>query len=140
MMVCTDPLPNERVPTNVARLWSCSAPATISEADAEPPLIKTISCLPLVRSPGCAERRWVSSALRPRVETISPRSRKASETVTASSSNPPGLLRRSRSEEHTSELQSQSNLVCRLLLEKKKKNHNPQLYTIKKKKKQTVDK
>src|SRR5256886_17124446 len=29
-----------------------------------------------------------------------------------------------RSEEHTSELQSQSNLVCRLLLEKKKKNHN----------------
>src|SRR2546430_12981720 len=32
----------------------------------------------------------------------------------------------SRSEEHTSELQSQSNLVCRLLLEKKKK----QLVTI----------
>src|SRR5256886_679182 len=29
-----------------------------------------------------------------------------------------------RSEEHTSELQSQSNLVCRLLLEKKKKIHN----------------
>src|SRR2546430_9869567 len=28
---------------------------------------------------------------------------------------------RERSEEHTSELQSQSNLVCRLLLEKKKK-------------------
>src|SRR2546430_10172821 len=28
----------------------------------------------------------------------------------------------SRSEEHTSELQSQSNLVCRLLLEKKKKD------------------
>src|SRR5688572_31181885 len=35
-----------------------------------------------------------------------------------------GALRRNkpaRSEEHTSELQSQSNLVCRLLLEKKKK-------------------
>src|SRR5688572_31081974 len=29
-----------------------------------------------------------------------------------------------RSEEHTSELQSQSNLVCRLLLEKKKKIKN----------------
>src|SRR2546427_7719075 len=29
-----------------------------------------------------------------------------------------------RSEEHTSELQSQSNLVCRLLLEKKKKTKN----------------
>src|SRR5688572_31753751 len=38
---------------------------------------------------------------------------------------PPGLPQKSatailRSEEHTSELQSQSNLVCRLLLEKKK--------------------
>src|SRR2546430_9108785 len=51
--------------------------------------------------------------------------------------------REARSEEHTSELQSQSNLVCRLLLEKKKKklkvityrrpppilhNHHPYLY------------
>src|SRR5688572_31516853 len=33
-----------------------------------------------------------------------------------------------RSEEHTSELQSQSNLVCRLLLEKKKKNNTTQKY------------
>src|SRR5256886_9670478 len=31
------------------------------------------------------------------------------------------LQNSTRSEEHTSELQSQSNLVCRLLLEKKKK-------------------
>src|SRR5688572_31565164 len=31
-----------------------------------------------------------------------------------------------RSEEHTSELQSQSNLVCRLLLEKKKKKKKKQ--------------
>src|SRR2546430_10042701 len=30
-----------------------------------------------------------------------------------------------RSEEHTSELQSQSNLVCRLLLEKKKPHASP---------------
>src|SRR2546427_4656008 len=48
---------------------------------------------------------------------------------------PPGLRRAARrdgrrdgrggrSEEHTSELQSQSNLVCRLLLEKKKKNRD----------------
>src|SRR5256886_5121248 len=34
-----------------------------------------------------------------------------------------------RSEEHTSELQSQSNLVCRLLLEKK--NHPPYRWTYK---------
>src|SRR2546430_3207507 len=35
-----------------------------------------------------------------------------------------GSVARPRSEEHTSELQSQSNLVCRLLLEKKKKETN----------------
>src|SRR2546426_9289849 len=34
------------------------------------------------------------------------------------------LPRRHRSEEHTSELQSPCNLVCRLLLEKKKKRSN----------------
>src|SRR2546427_9600849 len=33
-------------------------------------------------------------------------------------------LEHHRSEEHTSELQSQSNLVCRLLLEKKKKQRS----------------
>src|SRR2546430_17602062 len=33
-----------------------------------------------------------------------------------------------RSEEHTSELQSQSNLVCRLLLEKKKKKVSSRVY------------
>src|SRR2546427_3737105 len=37
------------------------------------------------------------------------------------SPNAVGLVNDCRSEEHTSELQSQSNLVCRLLLEKKKK-------------------
>src|SRR2546421_1898887 len=35
----------------------------------------------------------------------------------------------SRSEEHTSELQSRSDLVCRLLLEKKKKTHHSHLQT-----------
>src|SRR2546430_8241641 len=33
------------------------------------------------------------------------------------------IPKKARSEEHTSELQSQSNLVCRLLLEKKKKQN-----------------
>src|SRR5207249_8229093 len=39
----------------------------------------------------------------------------------------PGLIRRIRSEEHTSELQSRFDLVCRLLLEKKK---NKKLYML----------
>src|SRR2546430_4010284 len=38
-----------------------------------------------------------------------------------STMNLPPVVSPTRSEEHTSELQSQSNLVCRLLLEKKKK-------------------
>src|SRR2546430_6929228 len=42
--------------------------------------------------------------------------------------NIPALRDEPRSEEHTSELQSQSNLVCRLLLEKKKKNETDLLW------------
>src|SRR2546428_4222444 len=37
---------------------------------------------------------------------------------------PVGARHERRSEEHTSELQSRSDLVCRLLLEKKKKTNN----------------
>src|SRR2546427_2494721 len=47
--------------------------------------------------------------------------RRAGEIGPAGERRPPGP-QEPRSEEHTSELQSQSNLVCRLLLEKKKKN------------------
>src|SRR5688572_32366356 len=42
-------------------------------------------------------------------------------SATAASAQRPPSTSATRSEEHTSELQSQSNLVCRLLLEKKKK-------------------
>src|SRR5688572_32547110 len=47
--------------------------------------------------------------------------RMAETSTVPSNSNRRDRYQRSRSEEHTSELQSQSNLVCRLLLEKKKK-------------------
>src|SRR5215204_7160241 len=51
-------------------------------------------------------------------------------------SGPPAACRGGRSEEHTSELQSHSDLVCRLLLEKKKKliNHKPRKRKIQTKK------
>src|SRR5688572_32629672 len=42
-------------------------------------------------------------------------------------SSRPASAKLCRSEEHTSELQSQSNLVCRLLLEKKKRHIQPTL-------------
>src|SRR2546430_13669264 len=59
------------------------------------------------------------------------RSRSARAQAAAANSKHP--RRRSlfptRSEEHTSELQSQSNLVCRLLLEKKKTTFNERITT-----------
>src|SRR3989454_5408978 len=53
-------------------------------------------------------------------EAFAPR-RSYSDGVYSSSTWPPNQPM--RSEEHTSELQSPCNLVCRLLLEKKNKNH-----------------
>src|SRR5256885_7761621 len=58
------------------------------------------------------------------------------ETPPAGKKDAPQHPSKPRSEEHTSELQSPCNLVCRLLLEKKKKkiqliiqfNHNRQSY------------
>src|SRR2546430_4393217 len=62
----------------------------------------------------CAAPRQLVRGVRRRSIRVSGRSRRSDHT---------GGLRPNnlRSEEHTSELQSQSNLVCRLLLEKKKK-------------------
>src|SRR2546427_7871831 len=54
-------------------------------------------------------------------DTLGVRKRLPSETLfTACTRQPKRSDFKTRSEEHTSELQSQSNLVCRLLLEKKK--------------------
>src|SRR2546426_7583895 len=60
-----------------------------------------------------AARRWVDGVPRPTFHV--PRSGPTSNVQRATWN---------RSEEHTSELQSPCNLVCRLLLEKKKKNIN----------------
>src|SRR5260221_10780469 len=53
--------------------------------------------------------------------TISRRRRRRCGTTSTTSSTSRPLSTSARSEEHTSELQSHSDLVCRLLLEKKKK-------------------
>src|SRR2546430_12704593 len=55
-----------------------------------------------------------------RITAGTPRDRTSPASFTASSTD-----KLHRSEEHTSELQSQSNLVCRLLLEKKKITKDP---------------
>src|SRR5262252_11229254 len=64
----------------------------------------------------------------------SPRS--AVTTQTARPARTPASVWATRSEEHTSELQSHSDIVCRLLLEKKKKTKKKK----KKKKKKTKTK
>src|SRR5690348_17865568 len=63
------------------------------------------------RAPGSRRKSRVSPAASPRVPPPSARARARAWAA-------------SRSEEHTSELQSPVHLVCRLLLEKKKKTKN----------------
>src|SRR2546430_10037684 len=73
-----------------------------------------MSATGLIRS--LIEANWfVSDRMSPAANAPMMRAVPARSARTQSSS------RNARSEEHTSELQSQSNLVCRLLLEKKKK-------------------
>src|SRR5438034_6771794 len=69
-----------------------------------------------------------SSPTPDRSQRLSPGNRSAERTVPNSFDQafrprPNGCRGKVRSEEHTSELQSHSDLVCRLLLEKKKKKH-----------------
>src|SRR5437879_10237767 len=64
------------------------------------------------------------SRARGRTTTGSEASMSRSEATRRSVLGAVGLATASRSEEHTSELQSPMYLVCRLLLEKKKKNTN----------------
>src|SRR2546430_11877390 len=63
--------------------------------------------------------RSLRSCMRARSERLRRSSARRSEPSASSAVISVGES--ARSEEHTSELQSQSNLVCRLLLEKKKK-------------------
>src|SRR5688572_31062139 len=75
---------------------------TRRSSDLDTSIVGDISCVRRVAGRGCAVA-----------------GRKRSEAVTYTVHTK--IMTPVRSEEHTSELQSQSNLVCRLLLEKKKK-------------------
>src|SRR5207248_4552810 len=73
--------------------------------------------------------QWVrSTGPTPTPTTTKPTSTPPTPTATSGTTNdsPPASSAHPRSEEHTSELQSPYDLVCRLLLEKKKKNKNTQ--------------
>src|SRR6266446_4506578 len=95
MTVCTEPLPKVVRPMSFARWLSLRAPATISAADTDPPLINTTIGAPLSASPAVASISNLDSGVRPFAVTMTPLSRKVSDTATAASSTPPGLLRKS---------------------------------------------
>src|SRR2546426_5541909 len=83
--------------------------------DATPPLTRSVedylkTIYHLSSQGGFASTRDIAGVLRVAPPSVSGMVKRLSET---------GLIE--RSEEHTSELQSPCNLVCRLLLEKKKK-------------------
>src|SRR2546430_13635365 len=73
--------------------------------------------LPISGAPSRAQPPWLRCCGRFRHPLIIGR---LGQDIVAPCLSPSGPERTVRSEEHTSELQSQSNLVCRLLLEKKK--------------------
>src|SRR5256885_7699023 len=85
-----------------------------------------------VRARGTRRRASSPSSTRTRcARTSMRRSRSrgslASKAAQHGATTPPGNMPKHRSEEHTSELQSPCNLVCRLLLEKKKEHRKPVL-------------
>src|SRR6516165_2867444 len=114
------------------RMWMQAASAT--------PFATLMAGSRKIRRAVSASMRRMRCCLSSR-STVDLRSRTALAGVDAmaQSSRNHGAARSSvRSEEHTSELQSQSNLVCRLLLEKKKKTKKKKIYYQKKKKKNKI--
>src|SRR5438874_3520193 len=80
-------------------------------------------------------RRPPRSTLFPYTTLFRSRSVFQARVVNCSDRRFPALLQAIRSEEHTSELQSRRDLVCRLLLEKKKERKTQEPVTIKNRKK-----
>src|SRR5690606_41459590 len=79
----------------------------------------------LTASPSCSRPscRWTTGAKSSPILSSLMRSAIGSSTQHSRCASPARAIAASRSEEHTSELQSRENLVCRLLLEKKNNNH-----------------
>src|SRR2546430_17609633 len=109
------------------RLLTSPVPADDGMRVSWPVCCEALSDVPITRRPrqgrrGCAGRGW-----RPGPGHAVQHQAEGAELVLQTALVPVVQLAllpvADRSEEHTSELQSQSNLVCRLLLEKKKKTY-----------------
>src|SRR2546427_7731951 len=91
-------------------------------------------CGGVAAAPQCSSREQVEASLKPlidRLDSVGKAQREQGERVKGIAMEKARAKNwdaaKLRSEEHTSELQSQSNLVCRLLLEKKKTVYEKQL-------------
>src|SRR5260370_12991928 len=88
-----------------------------------------IVLIPRTNTRTCFGKRWMRArSLRARSKQIS--QVRITFAVMSSRNRMPRPALLIRSEEHTSELQSHLNLVCRLLLEKKKDDSRVELYTV----------
>src|SRR2546430_1479035 len=94
------------------RCSTCSSPAGLANANQEAAAFQCLAMTQRLLMTRAPSPLWAKSA------TFGCAAPARSRSIGAFLNLP---LARNRSEEHTSELQSQSNLVCRLLLEKKKK-------------------
>src|SRR2546427_8089918 len=90
--------------------------------------MKTVTASILIAAPLMAWAQGATTAdtakKAPAKAAAKPAAKKAPAKKPAAKTTAKAAAGAARSEEHTSELQSQSNLVCRLLLEKKKKKKN----------------
>src|SRR2546430_7011771 len=97
---------------------TCAAPTTYTKCDTK----RTVRNWPAVPG-GICIGMYFRNGFSPNTTKIRPSKIRAINTAIFIFGSSPNQSMHERSEEHTSELQSQSNLVCRLLLEKKKKNN-----------------
>src|SRR6266478_142384 len=119
---------------SVASLWSGTSLGLSSRRESTAVSITARGGQVIPHSVAAAARKPMSNGAL--CATMTPPLAKSRNAGSTSAIPGASLTMASRSEEHTSELQSQSNIVCRLLLEKKKKkkkNHK-HLKKIKKKK------
>ena len=98
----TEPFPKVFSPTKIALLWSCKAPLTISEAEAEPSFTRTTKGKS-VFVPNLLASNFSSSVTSlPFCETITPFFTNRSTTPIAWFKRPPGLFLKSRTIPFTS--------------------------------------
>src|SRR5688572_16635092 len=117
-------MPPEKLPRRLGRGLDALFNASPAPAQAEPETaLREIPVKDIRRNPFQPRKDFAPQQLKELRESLSTSGLLQPVTVRRSASGAPGASGGEsyelRSEEHTSELQSQSNLVCRLLLEKK---------------------